>query len=555
MTKVILIIGGYGVFGGKLAMALAQDKRLDVIVAGRNLSKADRFCAEHGGRGLMLDTSSPDLARHITAQIPFLVVDAAGPFQGYDADYSVAKAAISCDAHYLDLSDDADFTKGICSLDTAAQQAGVMVLSGVSSVPAMSSAAVQELSKDMVNIHLIDSVILPGNRAPRGMSVMRAILAQVGKPVQIWRGGRYEAAVGWSEMRSEELSVAGVPTISGRRSSLIGAPDLALFPEFFKARSVEFRAGLDLWVMHWGLTSIGWIVRLRLLRSAEPLSRFLKWVADLLEPFGSDRGGMRVRVVGELADGTIIQREWTLIAEDGDGPHIPAVAARVMCMRLLEGDFRQGARPCLAEFPIQQAEDEMADLQISFSQSQTQVSALLQQVLDDQFDDLPKQLQDLHSLTYIRRWQGAADITRGGVMLAGLICRIAGFPAAGKDVPVTVTMHRKGNAEHWQRNFNGKRFSSVITSAGKGQIWERFGPFNFRIPLNVHKGTLSYPVSGARLFGLPWPKLLTPKSDTFEYVDDEGRARFDVAISLPFFGPMIRYQGWLESNDAPPIRP
>jgi len=28
-----------------------------------------------------------------------------------------------------------------------------------------------------------------------------------------------------------------------------------------------------------------------------------------------------------------------------------------------------------------------------------------------------------------------------------------------------------------------------------------------------------------------------------------------VAISLPFFGPMIRYQGWLESNDAPPIRP
>lgn len=73
--------------------------------------------------------------------------------------------------------------------------------------------------------------------------------------------------------------------------------------------------------------------------------------------------------------------------------------------------------------------------------------------------------------------------------------------------------------------------------------------------VNGHKGTLSYPVSGARLFGLPWPKFLTPKSDTFEYVDDEGRARFDVAISLPFFWPMIRYQGWLESNDAPPIRP
>ena len=57
---------------------------------------------------------------------------------------------------------------------------GVTVLSGASSVLALSSAVVVALSKVMDEIDLIGSVILPGNRTPRGISVVHAILAQVG---------------------------------------------------------------------------------------------------------------------------------------------------------------------------------------------------------------------------------------------------------------------------------------------------------------------------------------------------------------------------------------
>ena len=105
-------------------------------------------------------------------------------FQAYgDEAYRLAKAAISAGAHYLDLSDDGVFTKEIILLDDAAKAKGVVVRSGVSSVPAISAAAVRALSEGMRNIDLIDTAILPGNRAPRGLSVMRAILAQVGKPL------------------------------------------------------------------------------------------------------------------------------------------------------------------------------------------------------------------------------------------------------------------------------------------------------------------------------------------------------------------------------------
>jgi len=36
------------------------------------------------------------------------------------------------------------------------------------------------------------------------------------------------------------------------------------------------------------------------------------------------------------------------------------------------------------------------------------------------------------------------------------------------------------------------------------------------------------------------------KRDAFEGMDADGPATFDVTISLPFIGMLVRYQGWLE---------
>ncbi|MBC7737498.1 MAG: hypothetical protein H7245_09860 [Candidatus Saccharibacteria bacterium] len=44
----ILILGGYGVFGGRLVQLLAG-QGLDLIVAGRDLQRARAFCATHPG--------------------------------------------------------------------------------------------------------------------------------------------------------------------------------------------------------------------------------------------------------------------------------------------------------------------------------------------------------------------------------------------------------------------------------------------------------------------------------------------------------------------------
>ncbi len=517
-------------------MGLVQDG-WDVLVAGRDAAQAMAHCAVHGGRPLVLDLKAADFAAQVAALAPFAIVDAVGPFQAY-SEYFVARAAIAAGAHYLDLSDDAAFTGGISALDATARAAGVVVLSGVSSVPALSSAAVGELADGLTDIHSIDSVILPGNRAPRGLSVIRAILVQAGQPLALWREGEAQGK-GWSQTTRIALTLPG-QSLPARPCSLIGAPDLTLFPAHFKVRNVTFRAGLELGVMHHGLTLMSLPVRWGLLRSIKGLARPLRWAANLLKPFGTDQGGMRVRVAGIGPDGPVI-RDWTLIAGAGDGPHIPAIPARVMLARL--GQTAPGARACLGEFPLQAAQEVMARYSIATGVAQTVAPFLFPQAVAG-FADLPAPVRDLHAVMTHRRWQGRARVTRGRGLMARIVATVMRFPPASDDTPLNVTMARRGMAEVWTRDFAGRRFRSTLRLQG-GQMTERFGLLTFTIALRVQNGALHYPVTAGHCLGLPIPAFALPCSDTTETADGR-RACFDVALSLPYIGAIVRYQGWLE---------
>ncbi|MGL5009942.1 MAG: saccharopine dehydrogenase NADP-binding domain-containing protein, partial [Paracoccaceae bacterium] len=137
MNNTVLVLGGYGVFGTRLSAGLVQDG-WSVIVAGRNLAAATAHCTTHGGTPLQLDRDAPDFAAHLAAIAPFAVIDAAGPYQG--ATHAVAIAALAAGAHALDLSDDVAFTASITALDADARGRGLTVISGASTVPALSSA-------------------------------------------------------------------------------------------------------------------------------------------------------------------------------------------------------------------------------------------------------------------------------------------------------------------------------------------------------------------------------------------------------------------------------
>ncbi|MGB0927608.1 MAG: DUF4166 domain-containing protein [Pikeienuella sp.] len=531
----ILIAGGYGVFGGRLARLLMRDGH-DIIIAGRNLKHARRFCDEFGGTPMRLDMRG-DLASLRRAR-PEIVVDAAGPFQAYGDDpYKLARQAIAIGAHYFDLSDDADFAVGIATLDGTAKAANVVALSAASSAPAISAAASRALAHGMDTIALVDIAILPGNRAPRGYSVMQAIMGQAGKHLRLWRNGTWQSATNWSSPRRYELGNGTV-----RTGYLIRVPDVEILPDALNAQSVLFRAGMELPVMNHALSFLAWLQKKGLTVATPWVISLARRIADLLKPFGTDTGGMVVTVTG-LARGRKVARRWTLTAEAGDGPFIPATPIRALVQHL--PNLPSGARACADDLSLKMLAENISDISVKTEISEIEDFSVFERALAAEWSTLSAPLQQAHDVPDMLVLSGQAQVTRGQGVIPAIAARLFGFPPESPATPVMVTMERRGQDEIWERNFDGNTFRSTLSPAGTGRFRERFGPFTFELTLRAGDDRITMAVDRGWLGPLPLPRALLPGGDGVETCKN-GRFTFDVTMRAPLTGALIvRYHGWL----------
>jgi hypothetical protein len=362
VVPTVLVVGGTGAFGGRLVEGLIKTSGFDILIAGRDLTRATAKAAAYSARasGLRLDVATVT-AEMLTATGAFVVVDAAGPFQG--AAYRLARAAIAAGMHYVDLADARDFVAGFGALDAEARSAGVVALSGASSTPALSHAVLDRLTAGWQWIDTIEIAISPGNRnSPRGLSVIRAILTYAGKPVRVFVDGAWAERPGWGRPLRRTM-----PGLGPRWLSLCETPDLDLVPARFSPRTAAvFRAGLELSVMHWGLYLAGLPVRARLLPSLLPFVRPFRWLAERLKSWGSDCGGMVVEAAGIDAAGTPVHAVWSLVAEAGDGPVIPTLPALAVVRALADGSLSEaGARACVGVLNLEAIERGFAPYRIT----------------------------------------------------------------------------------------------------------------------------------------------------------------------------------------------
>ncbi|MEJ8845959.1 saccharopine dehydrogenase family protein [Variovorax rhizosphaerae] len=362
----VLVIGGYGFFGRRLVEGLARQEGLHVTVAGRSSAQAEALVAELGPQALArlasveLDAMADSLPRLLLQLRPDLVIHTSGPFQGQD--YRVALACVSAGAHYVDLADGRDFVQGIGALDASAKDAGVLVTSGASSVPALSSAVVDRLARGMREVAFIDIGISPGNKTERGLSTVAGILSYCGKPIPP-SGGR--EVFGWSGAYRHRYPAP----VGSRLLSPCDVPDLALLPGRYAGQpAVRFGAGLELPFLHHGMNLMAWLVRIGLVDDWSAYANLLKRAADLFKTWGSDAGAMHVSVIGTDDQGAAVQRHWALVATDGDGPYVPTLAASALARKLATGTLRTaGALPCMGLLSLEDFAEEAQGLKISMA--------------------------------------------------------------------------------------------------------------------------------------------------------------------------------------------
>jgi hypothetical protein len=346
----VLLLGGYGNFGALIARELAHDAGFELVIAGRNATAAEAFAGKLGTqvRAAMFDIDAPDFAKQLAALAPDLVIHTCGPFQG--RDYRVANAALDAGAHYIDLADARAFVAGIGVLDAKARAANQLVVSGASTVPGLSAAVIDRYWNEFAVLTDIDIGVSPGNRAPRGIATVAAILSYVGRPLHMWTNGQWHNVWGWQDLRREKYP----DPVGSRWLGNCDVPDLALFPPRYPGlKRLRFGAGLELGFLHLGLWLLSWPARWHLLPRLDRWAHGLKRISDWFLAWGSDTGAMHVRLRGTAADGRPLTLSWTLIAGSGHGPQVPATAAIVLARKLARNQLSaRGATPCLDLFSL-----------------------------------------------------------------------------------------------------------------------------------------------------------------------------------------------------------
>jgi Saccharopine dehydrogenase NADP binding domain len=338
-SRVVTVLGGYGIFGGRVAEALARDGSCRVRVVGRSAKIGHNFAQRVGTDFYPCLLEDRDALRR-AIDGSFLVIHAAGPFQG--VDYHVAEECLKAGAHYLDLADAREFVAGIGRLDEDARRRGLMVAAGVSSTPAITSAMIAELAPDFARIEEIHTALSPGNQNPRGAATIAAVLSYLGRKIRVFRNGQWVLRPGWGDVQRLPFP----PPVGTRRVHNCEVPELELFPHTFGARTVRFSAGLELNLLNYLLSLCALPCRwfgLDFTRRA----RFFLNVSLMLFPFGTTNGALAIWVRGRNHAGRPVERRIALVT-DYDGPATPSSAAVVLARKTLNvGPPRIGAFPCV----------------------------------------------------------------------------------------------------------------------------------------------------------------------------------------------------------------
>lgn len=356
MKQSVMILGGYGNFGKRIAELLSEVPTIEVIIAGRRLAKAQqelerlRPSAQAELRAVEVDSQANGLETTLRKIKPTLLIHTVGPFQGQD--FRVPKACIAHGIHYIDLADDRHYVCSINQLHREALAADVLVVSGASSVPGLSSVVLDKYATHFHTLEAIDIAIAPGNKAERGFATVHGILSYTGHPFPVFNKGQWRKAYGWMDARRLDFG----DTLGHRWLANVDVPDLALFPDRYQTTdSVRFQAGLELGFLHLAMVFMAWLAKIGLVKNWAPLAKPIFHASDWFKHWGTDNGGMRVKLSGRTPTGESLTLTWRLTAENGVGPYIPTLSAVILAKHLLSGhQVTRGALPCLGLYTLEE---------------------------------------------------------------------------------------------------------------------------------------------------------------------------------------------------------
>lgn len=360
--KKILILGGYGNFGWRVSRALAK-ANIPIIICGRDKKKAKDLANKLHNQfpNSKIEISCFDVNKELKEQLgiqnPLAVINTCGPFQ--NSDYKVAQNCMDAKVHYIDLSDGREFVNNITALDKKAKENKILIVSGASTVPGLSSAILEEYKSEFLSIDELKFGIAPGQKAPRGLATTKAILSYVGRKIKPFPGTKKDV-YGWQDLYKQDY-----PEIGKRWMANCEIPDLDLLPKHYNIKSIRFSAGMESSALHLSIWLVSWVARIFPFINLQKYSSIFLKLSNLFNFFGTDDGGMHFIIKGKDKNKKPLTKKWFIIAKSSDGPNIPTIPAIIIAKKLYQNQLKaRGAMPCLGLVSLKEYLEELEEFDI-----------------------------------------------------------------------------------------------------------------------------------------------------------------------------------------------
>ena len=236
----ILIVGGYGIVGRRIAAQLAPDYPGRVVVAGRNLARADEVAATigHGARGRRIDIALPSSIAPALEGVGVVIscIDQPGRLLLWAAvERGLRYTDIS--PHLTELGHGAAYEK----VDAGARASGACVVLGTGIVPGISNVMVRALADELGGADRVETALLLSAGDLTGPASFDYFLQELSMSFRMRIDGEDRPARAFTFPQPVEFP----PPVGAQLSYLFPFSDQVLYPRTMGVTTARTRLAIE----------------------------------------------------------------------------------------------------------------------------------------------------------------------------------------------------------------------------------------------------------------------------------------------------------------------
>ncbi len=343
-NRKLLILGGYGNTGRPLGRLLLGETAVDLVLAGRNLAKAEATAADlnaqFGGQrvtGIFVDAAEPSSLRQAFAGVDMVVVASS------TVEYAgnVATAALEAQIDYLDVQYSTEKLVVLQAMSDEIEEAGCCFITDGGFHPGLPAALIRSVAPrfDRLESANVGSVIkIDWAALDLAPSTMEEFVGEfLDFQMLLFDDGRWQKVGVWAMMKPNYMEFG--PKFGRQYCIPMFLEEMRAIPELYpEIKETGFFVGGFNWFVDWLLTPLI-MVALKLWpeRARRPMGRLMYWG---LKSFSRPPYGTLLKLEARgVKDGR--DKAVDLIISHEDGYMFTAIPAAACLLQYLDGSIRK----------------------------------------------------------------------------------------------------------------------------------------------------------------------------------------------------------------------